>query len=232
MEIIKLLLVEDDTTYRKIIKSSLEITGKYTIYEAKNGLEGYESFKSLNLDIIVTDIDMPKVSGLEMIDLIRRVNENIPIIIASAMIRPDQIKEGFEHDIDGFVKKPYSTDELDGTIKSVFKRIKPNSRLREEDVKFIDLGSYSLDMETRRLTCQDRNIVLSKRETQILYVLHKNKSQLVKKNYILKKFWGEGDAIFQARSLDVFINKLRNCLEQDKTINISTIRGEGYILDF
>jgi len=233
MENIKLLLVDDDKGYRTTIKVSLEMIGNYTIYEAQDGLEGYEVFKSLdNLDIIVADIDMPKISGLEMVDLIRKDDPYIAIVVASGLISSDNVIEGYKHDIDNYIKKPFTAYELDGVIKALFNRLNKFNQIVAEEKKIIPLGSYLLDTEKRNLTRGQKIISLSKREAQILYMLYKSKGKLVQRSDILKEFWGSEDDFFHSRSLDVFINRLRKYLKEDKSIKISTVRSDGLILEF
>jgi len=232
MEKMKLLFVEDDNDFRSITKDCLEMIGEYKVTEAKNGLEGYEAFKSSDFDIIVTDVDMPKVSGLEMIDLIRKDNKNIPIMIASGLTNPEIIIEGFRLDIDNYIKKPYTTEELDYSIKALFKRIMNNNPIVPEDKKLLSLGSFVFDTENRCLKREKTTIQLSKREGQILFLLLNNKGNLVKRSVILKQFWGSEDDPYHTRSLDVFITKLRNYLKDDKSIKINTLRSEGFRLEF
>ena len=215
MTTIKLLLVEDENDFRSIIKDCLEMTGDYEVVEAKNGLEGYETFQSFAFDIIITDVDMPKVSGFEMIDLIRKVNTNIPILVASGLTNPENLVEGFKHDIEGYIKKPYTSEELDGTIKAIFKRIMINNQFVIEENKSFQIGAYMFDIENRCLIHKGTSTTLSKREAQILYMLYKNKGKVVKRSVILKQFWGEEDDPFHSRSLDVFITRLRHFLKNE-----------------
>jgi len=232
MELIHLLFVEDDRDYRLIIKECLEMTGKYKVYEAKNGYEGLEAFNKLPIDIIVTDIDMPKLSGLEMVDLIRKMNPDIPIIVASGMTNPENVKTGFEHDIDSYIKKPFTHDELDGVVKALFKRIKKNNQMVTEGNKIFPLGAYLFDTENRCLNLRGKITPLSRREAQILFVLYENRGKVVKRSVLLQQFWGSEDDPYHTRSLDVFITKLRNYLKDDKSIKISTLRSEGLRMDF
>ena len=233
MENIKLLLVDDDKGYRTTTKVNLQLIGNYTIYEAKNGLDGYETFKTLeNLDVIVADVDMPKISGLEMVDLIRKDNQDIPIVVAIGLISPENVIEGYKHDIDNYIKKPYTAYELDGVIKALFKRLNKFNQIVAEEKKIIALGSYLLDTEKRSLSRGQKIISLSKREAQILYMLYRSKGKLVQRRDILKEFWGSEDDFFHSRSLDVFINRLRKYLKEDKSIKISTVRSDGLILEF
>jgi len=227
MEIIKLLFVEDDNDFRSVIKDCMELTGDYEIFEAQNGSEGYYVFKTQTLDVIVTDIDMPKVTGFEMVDLIRKEDVNIPILVASGLTNPTSINDAFKIGIDNYIKKPFTSDELDCYIKALMKRIKNNSLVLTEDTKIFSLGSFLFDIENRFLKYKEKVTSLSKRETHILYMLYKSKGKVVLRKDILSEFWGSEDDPFHARSLDVFITKLRKYLHDDSSVDIITIRGEG-----
>ena len=231
MEKIKLLFVEDENDFRSIIKDCLEMTGEYRVTEAKNGFEGYEAFKSSDFDIIVTDVDMPKITGLELVDLIRK-DSNVPILVASGLTNPERVNEGFKHDIDSYIKKPYTFEEIDGVIKALFKRLKNKNHIITEENKLLQFGSFTFDSGNRCLKHNDMTISLSKREAQILYLLLNNKGKLVKRSVILRQFWGSDDDPYHTRSLDVFITKLRNYLKDDKSVKIYTLRSEGFKLEF
>jgi len=227
MEIIKLLLVEDDNDFRSVIKDCLEITGEYEIHEAQNGSEGFFAFMTLSFDIIVTDVDMPNVTGLDMVELIRKEDANIPILVASGLTNPATINEAFKRGIDNYIKKPYTSEELDCYIKVLLKRIKNNNQVLTEETKIFSLGSYLFDIENRYLKFKDNITSLSKRETLILLMLFKSKGKLVQRKEILSEFWGSDDDPYHARSLDVFIAKLRKYLHDDSSVDIITLRGEG-----
>jgi len=101
-----------------------------------------------------------------------------------------------------------------------------------EDNKIFPLGSYFFDTENRCLIFKEKTTQLSRREAQILYVLYENRGKVVKRSILLQQFWGSEDDPYHTRSLDVFITKLRSCLKDDKSIKISTLRGEGLRMDF
>lgn len=231
MEPIKLLLVEDDNDFRTIIKESLELTGEYRVYEAKNGMEGLKAFKTFDLDIIVADIDMPVINGLEMVDLIRMDNLHIPILVASALTNPENLEEGFKHNIDNYIKKPYIARELNGYVRAILKRIVDNDRIITEGQKVLHVGSYLFDLENRRLIRHEHRKDLTRLEASILFLLCKDKGELVNRKDILNEVWGCDD-FYHSRSLDVFINKLRKYLKDDKSIEIVTQRGKGLKLLF
>ena len=232
MNTIKLLLVEDDEDFSNFVKVYLEQTGRYQVVLAKDGRKGIEAFNTNEPDIIVTDVDMPKMTGLEMIDLIRKVNRNIPILIASGLISENQIIEGQKHEIDNYIQKPYTPQILDGYIKSFLRHKKDNERVMTENNKVFPLGDYWFDVENRQLKYEAEIISVTKREAQILQMLYNDKGHLVQRKHILNVYWGEGDKHFQSRCLDVIITNLRNYLRKDKSIQIITKRGEGLILQF
>ena len=226
MEDIKLLLVENDNDFREVTKDSLEITGKYEVFEAENGLEGYRAYKSFTPDIIVADIDMPVMTGLDMIKKIREEDPDIPIVIASGHTDSRSIGKGYNLKIESFIKKPYLPGELHGCIESVFRRINKSEKINKEENKLYQLGSYQFDYKNHCLISENKTKNLTTREARILQLLYEGKGNVVKRKDILDQCWGTED-YFTSRSLDVFITNLRKHLEEDTSVEIVTVRGEG-----
>ena len=231
MEEIKLLLVEDDNNFRKVTKDSLEMMGKYEVFEAANGKEGYKAYKSFAPDVIVTDVDMPVMSGLEMIEKIKTEDPNIPILITSGLSGPRDVAKGYNLKIDNYIPKPFSSIELDYKIEAILRRVnRPENITAEEnnteENKIYTIGSFTFDPQSRFLIREDNKINLTPLGSQILQVLCENKGKIVKRKDILMKFW-ENDDLFNSRSLDVIITKLRKCLREDKTIEIENVRKVG-----
>lgn len=222
MKKIKLLFVEDDTSFAFVVKGSLELTGEYEIYAASNGKEGLELFNTTSPDIIVSDIEMGEMDGMEMVKLIRDANSDIPILFATGRTSPQDVLKGYELNVDNFIKKPYLPDELNAHIKAILKRVQKQS---SQSISEIRIGEYSFDINTHLLT-KENSRKLTQREAAILLLLHERKGEVVKRDEILEKFWGRND-FFTSRSLDVFINSLRKYLSEDHTIEIQTVRGEG-----
>ena len=231
MDDIKLLLVEDDDSFREVTKDTLELTGKYEVFEAVNGLEGYKAYKSFAPDIIVADIGMPVMSGLDMIKKIREEDADIPIIIASGMTDSKNIGKGYDLGIESFIKKPYLPGEIDCCIKAIFKRIARTERINKEENKLYPLGSYTFDLKNHCLIRDEKKENLTPREAQILQLLYEGKGNVVRRKDILEQFWGVDD-FFTSRSLDVFVTNLRKTLDKDKSVEIITVRGEGLKLIF
>jgi len=224
----KLLFVEDDTTFSYIIKNSLELSEEYEIQTASNGKEGLEMYRTFSPDVIVADIEMPVLDGLEMVKKIREKNESIPILLATGQTNVQNVLKGYKLNIDNFIKKPYIPEELDAHIQAILRRIK-NSLLIHAKKDLILIGEYIFNADKQIL--QYKNIIhkLTTRESQILEKLYEQKGKLITRDSILEGLWGAND-FFTSRSLDVFINRLRKRLSRDLNIKIETVRGKGFLL--
>lgn len=234
---IRLLLVEDNLDWAQIVKAALELTGDYEVCMATNGLDGYEAYQTFAPDVIVADVEMPEMSGLDMIRKIRMHDEEVIVIIASARTDTKNLGDGFKMDIDNYLKKPFFANELDLHIKSLFRRIQKakgatnleSTTYQESDIYHI--GRYSFEPKMRSLRLGDKQFNLTVREAGILQMLCEHNGELIERREMLRKFW-KADDFYASRSLDVFIRKLRKYLEKDPSVQIQTIRGEGLKLVF
>ena len=203
---IKLLLVEDDPTFSYIVKSGLqEIIGGYEVITAMNGKEGLKAWEEYHPDIIISDIDMPVMNGYQMVERIRETDGDTPILFASALTSPKDVKEGYKLGVNNYVKKPFVPDELDAHIHAILK-IKAGTKSRNENEHY-KLGRFTLDAKHATLY-----------------------NETVERKAILSRFWDTEDDYFKSRSLDVFITKLRKLLKDEPRIELKNIRGVGYTL--
>ena len=232
MKTIKLLLIEDDVNLGYIIKSNLEdIIGGYEVDIALNGEEGLEHLKFFTADVIVSDIEMPVLNGLEMVKKIRQTDIDLPIVFATAKNTPKDVTIGYEAGADNYIKKPFTPEELDAHVKALI-NIKNNSRLRHKNAIYT-IGTYTFDPKNFTLIYPDsEKKLLTAKESQILEILLKNKGEIVKREDILESFWKKMNPFYTSRSLDVFITKLRGYLSKDASISIKNIKSIGLILDF
>lgn len=230
MNKIKLLLVEDDDSLAFIVKGSLELTGSYDVFVASNGREGLDAYRSFNPDVIVSDIEMPEMSGEEFVAQIRQFDKMIPFLFATAKISPQDLIRGYQFGIDNYIRKPYLSEELDAHIRGILKRL-GDKVIEAEPVNpdIYPLGQYLFHVKHNYLQLGDEHIKLSGRETEILWMMYEKKSELVKRADILNKYWGKTD-YYSSRSLDVFMRNIRRYLERDPSVEIITQRGEGFIL--
>lgn len=228
---IKLLLVEDDTNLSYIVHSGLqEIIGGYEVITAFNGKEGLEAWREHHPDIIISDIDMPVMNGFEMVRLIRETDGDTPILFASALTSPKDVRKGYDIGVNNYVKKPFIPDELDAHLHAILK-MKEGTKSRDES-GICRFGKYVLDAKQAFLLNNEsgNKTTLTVRESQLLQLLAQNKGEVVNRETILNRFWNTDDDYFASRSLDVFITKLRKLFANDPQIDIVTKRGIGLSL--
>lgn len=230
---IKLLLVEDDENLAYIEKSSLtDIIGGYEVMTAGNGLEGLEIYKSFKPDVIVSDIIMPEMDGLEMVKQIREIDGETIILFTTGLTSPADLRAGYAAGANNYIKKPFVPEELDAHLQSLIK-LKAGRRSKDES-SHTAFGRYILDADHASLTDKETGIrkILTQREAQVLELLAVNKNEVVRRESVLSRFWGlkNKEDLFASRSLDVFIKKIRTALEDDPSIELKTIRGVGFML--
>ncbi len=220
---IKIVLAEDEPNLAQIVKESLE-TRNFEVFLASNGEEAYKLYKNSNPEILVLDVMMPKKDGFTLAKEIREENKQIPIIFLTAKSQTKDVLEGFEHGGNDYLKKPFSIEELIVRIQSLLNR---NSL--KIDVNNIKIGNYLFNYTKQTLQLKEETATLTHRESELLYTLYQNKNEISDRSFILKKIWGDDD-FFNARSMDVFITKLRKKLKLDENIQIVNVRGYGYKL--
>jgi len=220
---ISIVLAEDEPSLGQIIKESLE-TRNFNVFLAKNGEEAYQLYQSKNPDMLVLDVMMPIKDGFTLAKEIREENKQIPIIFLTAKSQTKDVIEGFSHGGNDYLKKPFSMEELVVRIHSLLDR----NSLKTDHTK-IKIGEYLFNYTKQTLLLKEETKQLTHKESELLYILTQYKNEVSDRSFILKKIWGDDD-FFNARSMDVFITKLRKKLKDDATIQIVNIRGYGYKL--
>ena len=211
----KLLLVEDDENLAYMEKSCFEdIIGGYEVKTAVNGKEGLKAWRDFQPDVIVSDIDMPIMDGIEMVKNIREVDGETIILFTTGLTSPKDLKAGYAAGANNYIKKPFIPEELDAHIHSLI-QLKAGKRSENASCQ-IKLGRYTLDANhaTLKDTQEGSEKMLTVREAKILELLAVNKNEVVRREAVLSRFWGVEDKdYFASRSLDVFIKKIRTALE-------------------
>ncbi|ATL46589.1 DNA-binding response regulator [Chitinophaga caeni] len=224
----KVLLVEDEFTLGQIVKDSLETRGFDMLY-AKDGQEGIRMYQQEKPDIIVLDIMMPNMDGFTLTTEVRKNDKNTPIIFLTAKSQTADVVKGFELGGNDYLKKPFSMDELIVRIKSLLNRFGQQPAPVENNENTIQIGQYSFNFTRQTLSRHNVIEFLSHRESEILRRLAQSPNEVVERKPILIELWGD-DTFFNARSMDVFITKLRRYLKEDPRIQIVNVRGVGYKL--
>jgi len=226
MRKLKVLLAEDEPFLGKIVKEGLELRG-FEVYFVQDGLKAYSAFRSYKPDICVLDIMMPEKDGFALTEDIRRIDPHIPIIFLTAKSLTEDVVKGFEMGGNDYLKKPFSMEELVVRINALLHRLTP---LKKEPLpEVFTVGAFTLNRINQELYFGDQVFKLSFRETALLSLLAEYKNEVLNRNMALDFLWGE-DNFFNARSMDVFITKLRKYLKADSNIEIVNVRGIGYKL--
>ena len=231
---IKILLVEDEATLAIIIRDTLNSQG-FQVITAENGEHGLQLFFHERPDVVVADVMMPNMDGLEMVKRIRNKDVTTPILFLTALSETEDVVRGFEAGANDYLRKPFGMLELIVRIKALVGRaFVPHDIPHDDSPTQYVIGDYQLDTMKEHLVYAADNadteiIPLSHRESEILRLLCSSKGEVVDNRDILLELWGD-DSYFNTRSLHVFITKLRHKLSRDSQVRIINVRGIGYKL--
>ncbi|WP_442846684.1 response regulator transcription factor [Leeuwenhoekiella sp. H156] len=219
-----ILLAEDEAALGQIVKESLE-TRDFKVDLAEDGEKALKLATQNNYDALVLDVMMPKKDGFTLAKEIRLQDDSIPIIFLTAKSQTADVVEGFSIGGNDYLKKPFSMEELIVRIHNLVSR-----KTLQKNTELLEIGGYLFNFPKQTLQYRDDELVLlTHREAHLLFHLIKNKNQVLDRSLILNKLWNSDD-FFAARSMDVFISKLRKKLAQDESIQIINVRGYGYKL--
>jgi DNA-binding response OmpR family regulator len=224
-EKLRIFFCEDDENLGSLLREYLQAKGFETDLYA-DGEVGYRGFIAHTYDICILDIMMPKKDGLTLAQDIRAVNPDIPILFLTAKIMKEDILEGFKMGADDYITKPFSMEELLLRIEAILRRVKGK---KQKDVPFYKLGEFIYDTQKQTLTIGKKITKLTTKESELLKLLCSHSNEILERNYALKTIWVD-DNYFNARSMDVYITKLRKLLRTDPEIEIINIHGKGYKL--
>ncbi len=227
-----ILLVEDDVNFGDVLCSYLEMND-FDVTLATDGMAGLTAFRKAKHDLCIFDVMMPKLSGFELATEVRKTDTETPIIFLTAKSMKEDVLQGFELGADDYITKPFNSEELLARIQVILRRSRPTEAKEEE--KEFSFGRFHLDYPLRILSLKGVNgqaetkEKLSPKEAQLLRLFLLKKNQVLSRAEALTSIWGE-DNYFTARSMDVFITKLRKYLKADESIEIVNIHGNGFQL--
>ncbi len=226
MNKIKILLVEDDPNFGAVLKNYLELND-YDVKLCPDGFSGYDQFASGKFEICILDVMMPRKDGFTLAKEIRDKDEQIPIIFLTAKTMKDDMLKGFNVGADDYITKPFDSEVLLVKLKAILRRSgdKTSNSLQKE----FDLGKYHFNYDHRTISMGTDSQKLSPKEADLLRMLCLHKNELLPRQKALREIWGD-DNYFNARSMDVFITKLRKYLKDDPSLDIINIHGKGFLL--
>jgi two-component system, OmpR family, response regulator len=225
---VKLLLAEDDENLGLLLKEYLIAKGYETdLYP--DGEVAYKGFtKNQPYSLCILDIMMPKKDGISLAKDIRLLNMDVPIIFLTAKNMKEDVLEGFKIGADDYITKPFSMEELIFRIEAIMRRVSQDSNSHEDAV--YQLGIYTFDSRKQILTGgEEGEVKLTTKEAELLRLLCNNANKVLERNFALKTIWID-DNYFNARSMDVYITKLRKHLKDDPKVEIINVHGKGYKL--
>ncbi|NQZ74813.1 MAG: response regulator transcription factor [Ekhidna sp.] len=223
----KLLIVEDDPNLGEILSEYLDLKGYETTLK-RDGEEGGVAFEQGKFDLCILDLMMPKKDGFTLAKEIRQQDEETPIIFLTAKSMKQDIIKGFTIGADDYMTKPFSMEELLLRIQAILKR----SIKKDEESPFpnpFQIAGITYHYPENKLITPNREINLTTKENELLKIFFEHVNQTVERSFALKKIWKD-DSYFNARSMDVYIAKIRKYLQDEPSLKILTIHGEGFKL--
>ena len=219
-----IFLVEDDLSFGSVLKSYLEIND-FVVDWVDDGKYAVDHFRKGDFDICILDVMLPHVDGFTIANEIRSINAVVPIIFLTAKKMKEDVLKGYGVGGDDYITKPFDTDILLAKIRAIISR----RDIHESGKDIYTIGKFELNTKLRTLTADDDVKKLSPKEAQLLEMLVENSNEMIRREVALKKIWGTDD-YFTARSMDVYITKLRKILSEDPSLNIKNIHGSGFQL--
>jgi two-component system, OmpR family, response regulator len=224
MRSVTIFLVEDDLSFGSVLKSYLELND-YFVDWVDDGKYAVDHFRKGSYDICILDVMLPHVDGFTIAGEIRKINNVVPIIFLTAKKLKEDVLKGYGSGGDDYVTKPFDTEILLAKIRAILSRRDFQTGSRD----IFEIGKFVFNARLRTLTSGNDEKKLSPKEAQLLELLALNPNELISREMALKKIWGADD-YFTARSMDVYITKLRKFLSEDPTLNIKNIHGAGFQL--
>jgi two-component system, OmpR family, response regulator len=222
-----ILLVEDDENLGFLIKDYLGSHG-WNVNVYGDGEKGLSAFRSHTFDLCILDVMLPSKDGFDLAGEIRKYNQKIPIVFLTARSQTEDRIRGFKAGADDYVCKPFSIEEFKYRIEAVLKRSGSQSNIQNDQPE-LKAGKSVLDIDNLKLDANGLVTQLTYKEARLLELFFRHTNKLLERNLFLTTIWEE-DGFFVARSMDVFVSRIRKYLREDSTLRIENVRGVGYIL--
>ena len=224
-EKLNILLCEDDENLGMLLREYLQAKG-YNTELCPDGDAGYKAFIKSKYDICAFDVMMPKKDGFTLAKEIRAINSDVPIMFLTAKNLKDDIFEGFKIGADDYITKPFSMEELTLRMEAILRRVRGK---KNREVTIYNIGKFVFDSKKQILSIGEKSTKLTTKESELLGLLCAHQNEILQRDFALKSIWID-DNYFNARSMDVYITKLRKHLKDDPSVEIINIHGKGYKL--
>ncbi|MDX9772295.1 MAG: response regulator transcription factor [Bacteroidales bacterium] len=226
MKKVTILLAEDDRNLGPLLKNYLTAK-EYETTLVPDGAQAMKLFRKEKFNLCLLDVMMPEMDGFTLARKIRAIDPHIPVIFLTAKNLKEDVIEGFKSGADDYLTKPFSMEELIYRIEAILRR--STKRTSEMPVEMYTIGKFTFSAAKQLLTCLNQSRKLTTKESELLELLCRHRNEVLERNYALKTIWID-DNYFNARSMDVYITKLRKYLSGDDKVEILNIHGKGYKL--
>jgi DNA-binding response OmpR family regulator len=226
MKKVNILLAEDDPNLGQLLKNYLNVR-EFETTLITDGAQAMKVFRKEKFNICLLDVMMPELDGFALAKGIREIDSNIPIIFLTAKNLKQDVIEGFKSGADDYLTKPFSMEELIYRIEAILRRT--SARPQDARAEVYTIGKFTFDVTKQLLVYQDQTRKLTTKESELLELLCRHRNEVLERNFALKSIWID-DNYFNARSMDVYITKLRKYLSKDESVEILNIHGKGYKL--
>jgi DNA-binding response OmpR family regulator len=223
----KVLLAEDDRNLGNILRTYLEAKG-YATKLFINGQEASEAFSKEPFDFCIVDVMMPVKDGFTLAKDIRKVDTQIPILFLTAKSLEEDKLKGFQSGGDDYLTKPFSMEELIARMEAILRRT-ANTSSSSNTKGVFEIGGFVFDYNHQHLTIKGIEQKLTSKEAELLKLLCEHVNQVVDRSFALNRIW-QNDSYFNARSMDVYVAKLRKYLKEDPLVELINVHGIGFKL--
>ncbi len=224
---LKVLLVEDDHNLGTILKEYLDAKG-YAATLYRDGETGWMGYQATGFDFCIFDVMLPKLDGFSLAEKVREANKHIPIIFLTAKSLKEDTIHGLKIGADDYMTKPFRMEELLLRMEAILRRT-ASPTPPENISQTISVGKYVFGLDSQKLILGESEQKLTSKESDLLKMLLQHKNQVLDRKFALKQIWGD-DSYYNARSMDVYITKLRRLLSQDDKLQIMNVHGQGFKL--
>lgn len=226
----RILLVEDDPNLGLLLQDYLQLKGKFDVVLCVDGDEGLRAFTKQDFDLCILDVMMPKKDGFTLGKEIRKINQDVPIIFATAKAMMEDKASAYDLGGDDYITKPFRIEELLLRINALLKRVAVKEAPESGTAQTLfQIGDYSFDYTTQLIDYKGQQQKLSTKEAELLQLLCLKKNAVLTREEALLSIWHD-DNYFNGRSMDVFLSKLRKYLREDPKVEILNVHGKGYKL--
>ena len=222
---IKILLAEDDPNFGPFLQTYLQAKG-YSCFLAQNGNDALDAFLTGQYSFCITDVMMPAKDGFSLVKEIRKRDATIPVLFITAKNLEEDRLQGFQVGGDDYITKPFSMDELTFRIQAIIRRIEIT---KQQERNQFSIGKLVFDCDLQVITTPIQKIKLTPKEGELLRLLCQYQNEIVSRNITLTKIWGD-DNVYTARSMDVYMTKLRKVLRDDPEVELVNVHGVGFKL--